>query len=154
MDFILKIAENDEELKQYYSVRKEIFVKEQGIFSDQDQDEHDACALHIIGVERTSGKIVGVVRCYPLGNGDWMGGRLAVLPDYRRGLGTLLVRKAMEEVHKRGCRNFYAHIQEQNVTFFQRLGWTLGSGKMILGGVLHYDMQVIFDNHQEIRLEG
>lgn len=142
--FILKVAESEDELRQYNSVRREIFVHEQGIFKEEDIDEHDSIALPIIGLDTSSDRVVGVVRCYLLENQDWMGGRLAVLPAFRGRLGVLLVRKAMEEVESRGCRNFYAHIQEQNVKFFQRLGWSLTGESSIFSGVVHHDMQVVF----------
>jgi putative N-acetyltransferase (TIGR04045 family) len=142
--FVVKIAETDDELEQYYGIRREVFVQEQGIFDESDEDDHDEESIPIIGVDAVSGKVVGVVRCYPIGNGEWIGGRLAVLPGFRKGLGARLVRRAMVEVRNRGCRNFYAQIQEQNVKFFQRLGWSLSGGKSIFSGVVHYDMQVVF----------
>ncbi|MDR3602383.1 MAG: GNAT family N-acetyltransferase [Desulfosporosinus sp.] len=142
--FVLKVSESEDELRQYNSVRREVFVHEQGIFDEEDVDEHDAIALPIIGLDTDSERVVGAVRCYPLGNGDWMGGRLAVLPAFRGRLGVLLVRKAMEEVERRGCRNFYAHIQEQNVKFFQRLGWSLTGESSVFRDVVHYDMKVVF----------
>jgi len=146
--FMLKIAESEDELRQYNSVRREIFVNEQGIFEGEDRDEHDSVALPIIGLDAASEQVVGVVRCYPLENGDWMGGRLAVLPTFRGRLGALLVRKAMEEVQIRGCHNFYAHIQEQNVKFFQRLGWTLTGESSVFSNVVHYDMHVVFEHRE------
>lgn len=146
--FMLKIAESEDELRQYNSVRREIFVNEQGIFEGEDRDEHDPVALPIIGLDTASKQVVGVVRCYPLGNGDWMGGRLAVLPAFRGRLGALLVRKAMEEVQSRGCHIFYAHIQEQNVKFFQRLGWTLTGESSVFSNVVHYDMHVVFEHRE------
>lgn len=142
--FVLKVAESEDELRQYKSVRREVFVHEQGIFDEEDIDEHDTVALPIVGLDSASEQVVGVVRCYPLGNGDWMGGRLAVLPAFRGKLGALLVRKAMEEVQSRGCHNFYAHIQEQNVKFFIRLGWSLTGKSSVFSDVVHYDMQVVF----------
>lgn len=144
--FLLKIAESEDELRQYKSVRKEVFVHEQAMFDEEDVDEHDSEALPIIGLETESQRVVGVVRCYPLENGGWVGGRLAVLSDYRGRLGALLVKRAMEEVRNRGCRNFYAHVQEQNVKFFQRLGWSLTGESSVLSNVIHYKMIVVFDN--------
>jgi radical SAM protein (TIGR04043 family)/putative N-acetyltransferase (TIGR04045 family) len=142
-EFKVKVAENEDELRQYKFVRREVFVREQGIFDEDDNDEHDSESIPIIGIDTVSGKVVGTVRCYPLGNGDWVGGRLAVLPDFRRGIGISLVRKAMAEVKSRGCHNFYANIQEQNVRLFQRLGWSLTGENCVLSNVVHYKMQVV-----------
>lgn len=141
----LKIAESEEEIKEYREVRRAVFVNEQGIFDGEDSDEYDPIAVPIIAVEAESGKVAGVVRCYPVENGDWIGGRLAVLPEFRGRLGALLVRKAMEEVQSRGCRTFYARIQEQNVKFFERLGWSLTGDSSVFSNITHYDMKVIFE---------
>ncbi|AFL99222.1 MULTISPECIES: MSMEG_0567/Sll0786 family nitrogen starvation N-acetyltransferase [Desulfitobacterium] len=140
----LKVAESREEIKQYEEVRRAVFVNEQGIFNEDDSDDYDTIAVPIIAVEAESGRVAGVVRCYPIENGDWVGGRLAVLPEFRGRLGALLVRKAMEEVQGRGCRIFYAHIQEQNVKFFERLGWSLTGKSSVFSNVVHYDMKVVF----------
>ena len=37
--------------------------------------------------------------------------------------GALLVKEAMKRVKKKGCTRFTAHIQENNVSFFKKLGW-------------------------------
>ncbi|SHN86993.1 MSMEG_0567/Sll0786 family nitrogen starvation N-acetyltransferase [Desulfitobacterium chlororespirans] len=144
----LKIAESAEEIKQYEEVRRAVFVNEQGIFNGDDSDDYDTIAVPIIAVETESGRVAGVVRCYPIENGDWVGGRLAVLPEFRGRLGALLVRKAMEEVQGRGCRTFYAHIQEQNVKFFERLGWSLTGRSSVFCNVVHYDMKVVFEHRE------
>ena len=38
--------------------------------------------------------------------------------------GRFLVMEAMKRVKKMGCREFFARIQEENVPFFRKLGWT------------------------------
>ncbi|MDD4802435.1 MAG: MSMEG_0568 family radical SAM protein [Syntrophomonas sp.] len=142
--FIIKVAESEDELRQYKFVRREVFVREQGIFDEDDIDEHDLYSIPIIGIDSASKRVVGVVRCYPLGNGDWIGGRLAVLPGFRSGIGASLVRRAVEEVRNRGCRYFYAQIQKQNVRFFRRLGWSLTGKESVIRNVVHYEMQMVF----------
>jgi putative N-acetyltransferase (TIGR04045 family) len=38
-------------------------------------------------------------------------------------LGTGLIRLAVGSAHARGCREFMAHVQMQNVPLFERLNW-------------------------------
>ena len=123
-EYEFKIIEVDDELKDYYKIRSEIFVKEQNIFEESDLDEYDKDAIHIAAVENSTGKMVGAVRCYNPEGDTWVGGRLSAAPGFRNGrVGYNLVRFAVQTVKARGCTKFLAYVQPQNVKFFQRLNW-------------------------------
>lgn len=116
------------EREKAFSIRNAIFVKEQKIFKDTDADENDQKGIHLVA--KQEGSVIGTVRVHPsgTGNGDWIGGRLAVKKGFRAsGAGELLVRAAVALVKRKGCNRFTAHIQEKNIHFFKQLGWT-GTG--------------------------
>ena len=108
-----------------YAIRHEVFVKEQKLFEETDVDDKDAIGTLLVAKKRSA--IIGTVRVYPAGvteNGHWIGGRLAVRQGHRASMaGALLVKEAMKRVKKKGCTRFTAHIQENNVSFFKKLGW-------------------------------
>jgi putative N-acetyltransferase (TIGR04045 family) len=143
--YVLKVAETEEELQQYFAVRAATFVAEQGIFRESDVDEHDAAAIPIVAQELATGRIVGAVRCYQLNHGEWIGGRLAVIPAFRGILGPALIRKAVEIVCERGCQRFIAYIQKQNVRLFQRLGWRRTGETVLYSGNVHLVMEANLD---------
>lgn len=121
-----KVAASTAEIQGHFAVRRAVFVEEQGLFAGSDVDEHDAHALALVALHTGNGAVVGAVRCYTTGNDVWYGGRLAVLPSYRReaaAIGANLCRLAEATVIAHGCQLFLAYIQTQNVRFFQRLGW-------------------------------
>ena len=128
-------AETEEEHMMAFRIRETVFVHEQKIFKVTDLDENDAKSIHL--VVKHQGNIIGTVRVYPAGtgNGDWIGGRLAVQKEFRAsGAGELLVREAVETVKKQGCNHFTANIQKKNVSFFKQLGWkTIGTPEDHLG---------------------
>lgn len=133
---ICKIAETEAERAGHFAVRRAIFVEEQGMFAGTDVDDHDEHAIAIVAVVVETGAVIGAVRVYPAGSGTWYGGRLAVLPAYRRrsaSIGANLCRLAEATVIAHGCREFLAYIQIQNVRFFERLGW-----RAVGQPVLHY----------------
>lgn len=103
------------------AVRHEVFVREQKIFAETDRDKWDGASLHL--ALRRGRDVVGTVRLTPLDGRTWLGSRLAILPAWRGALGSLLVRRAVEEVERRGARRFLAFVQLSRVRFFQRLGW-------------------------------
>ena len=117
-------ARTADERAQAFEIRKAVFVQEQKLFKDTDVDENDKNGIHLVA--RQGNSIIGTVRVYPAetGNGDWIGGRLAVKQGFRTsGAGELLVREAVAVVKKQGCNHFTAHIQKKNIAFFEQLGW-------------------------------
>src|SRR5215831_4048350 len=125
-EIVCKIAESAAERAGHFALRRAIFVDEQGLFAGSDVDEHDVDAIPLVAIDTRTGAVVGAVRCYPAGDGVWYGGRLAVLPAYRRhaaSIGANLCRLAESTVIARGCWKFLAYIQIQNVRFFQCLDW-------------------------------
>jgi putative N-acetyltransferase (TIGR04045 family) len=109
---------------EHHRIRHEVFVTEQGLFPDSDVDAHDARTdtVHVLGLY--SGRPAGTVRLYPTGPDEWLGDRLAVLPEYRTaGLGAPLVRFAVATAGAHGGRLMRAHVQVGNERFFHRLGW-------------------------------
>jgi putative N-acetyltransferase (TIGR04045 family) len=146
-EFILKIAETEKELEEYFRLRQEVFVEEQKIFSETDIDEYDKEAIHIVAIERSTGKIVGGVRCYRKEGDTWFGSRLSANPSYRNGkVGSNLVRFAVKTVKSRGCKKFLAYIQPQNVRFFERLGWKMIGEPVIYHGFPHQLMEADLDS--------
>jgi putative N-acetyltransferase (TIGR04045 family) len=146
--YIIKIAESEDELKEYFRIRNEVFVREQRIFPETDVDEYDRNSIHIIAVESSSSDVVGVVRCYSKDGNTWFGGRLGALPDYRNGrVGSRLVRFAVSTAKSKGCKKFLAYIQPNNVRFFQRLDWEKIGEPIIYHGIPHQLMEANLDSY-------
>ncbi len=129
------VARGASDLAIHYQIRREVFVHEQGFFTDDDRDERDEdpSTLHAVGL--CGSDAAGTVRLYPLGEGVWKGDRLAVLPAYRRcNVGGPLVRFAVATAGDLGGHRMIANVQAQNVRFFARLGWApLGDPATYLG---------------------
>ncbi len=129
---------NDREKELALSIRKQVFVKEQKLFNDTDEDQFDDNAIHLVA--EMDGEIVGTVRLYNEKEDIWIGGRLAVLTQHRGRVGSRLVKRAVIEAEQQGARLFKAQVQSQNERFFQRLGWKTVGEKQIICGYEHMDM--------------
>jgi radical SAM protein (TIGR04043 family)/putative N-acetyltransferase (TIGR04045 family) len=116
-------AQGQQDLDRVFEIRRQVFVGEQKIVQASDRDAEDLKSTHLVA--RLKDRVIGTVRVFAAGsNGHWVGGRLAVEKEHRRGgAGELLVREAVRYVKKQGCSHFTAHIQAENVPFFLRLGW-------------------------------
>jgi putative N-acetyltransferase (TIGR04045 family) len=123
-------AERPAEIAAYRRLRRDVFVREQGLFEGSDLDARDADARTIVLVARTAdGTVIGGVRLGPVDDdpdiGWWQGGRLVVAPSARgvRNVGAALVRAACARAESEGVLRFEAHVQARNEVFFSRLGW-------------------------------
>ncbi|MDJ0784938.1 MAG: MSMEG_0568 family radical SAM protein [Desulfosarcinaceae bacterium] len=147
VDITCHSARSDQERAAAFAIRQMVFVEEQGIFKGTDRDERDPFSIHIVA--RQGEEIVGTVRVFrnPQGsNGHWVGSRLAVHPEHRAfRVASTLVKEAMKRVKKSGCNVFTAHIQEQNIRFFKKLGWTPIGKPDTYHGYPHQQMQADLD---------
>ena len=162
LDF--SFAEEPWELQEYWALRKKIFCEEQGIFQDIDKDSFDAEAIPIIASCACMGmqdQITGIVRIDERAPGVWFGSRLGVAEDYRTisrfkayhlfpmdrsihpftiSVGASLIFKAVSTANALGCKSFFANVQQQNVSFFERLHWK-SLGTLELHGQIHHRME-------------
>jgi putative N-acetyltransferase (TIGR04045 family) len=128
-----------------FSLRREVFCAEQGIFKIDDRDDIDEQAIHLAASTCMFGHcddIIGTVRIHQPEPGLWWGSRLAVAKPFRRigGLGPALIRLAVGTAKFHGAKIFLAHVQAQNRQLFESLDWQVQDSK-ILHGVPHYLMQ-------------
>jgi len=125
----------------HHAIRHAVFVAEQGLFDGSDLDAHDARddVVHVLATHQ--GRPAGTVRLYPVGPGEWLGDRLAVLPEFRAAaIGGPLVRFAVETAGARDGRRMHAHVQVANERFFHRLGWSTAGGIETYVGTPHVPM--------------
>ncbi len=169
LDFIdINIPSNQNQLDAYYKTRQDIFCLEQELFKESDFDEYDHKAIPIIAVNHYLGapdEVVGVVRIYEEAKGEWFGGRLGVIKDYRafskficpnlfkeRDVSALyqmsiaagLIYRAVSLANYLGCQKFSAHVQQQNVKLFKRLHWNV-VGELEQQGIKHFLMEAELD---------
>ena len=132
------------DLDGHFSVRHEVFVREQRLFevNDLDDRDDDPTTVHLVG--DAGGRVVGAVRIYPLdGAGLWQGDRLSVLREHRAShVGVDLVQLAVRTAAARGGTAMEAHIQMANVRFFEFLGWQVHGPAEIYVGTPHQPMLI------------
>jgi putative N-acetyltransferase (TIGR04045 family) len=140
-----EVARERWQVDAYYRLRRDIFEREQGLFTDSDVDEHDAHALPIVAVSHVAGmphEVIGVVRIYRSEGSTWYGGRLGVAHDYRRvgAVGGALIYTAVSTAHAHGCTRFLATVQARNVRYFEHYAFRPLS-ELSLRGQPHQLMQ-------------
>ena len=129
---------NEEELKIAFAIRKDIFVKEQGVPLDDEFDQYD----------KLNGDCQHILVHYneqPVGTGrirfvDEVGKleRICILESFRKfGLGKNII-KALEEIAKeQGASKVKLHGQTPAEGFYKKLGYRTSSDVFIEDGIPH-----------------
>jgi predicted GNAT family N-acyltransferase len=109
------------ELAKAYTIRKRVFVREQGVPEEIEIDRDDKRAIHFLALE--SGKAIGTARVV-MRRGSAKIGRMAVLKAYRgRGIGTKLLKRAIVMAKKQGAQQIYLHAQVPVIGFYQAMAF-------------------------------
>ena len=128
----------DEQL--IHSIRKTVFVQEQGVPADLEWDGKDQECTHVlaellIGAKRDA---VGTGRLMP----DGKIGRMAVLSKYRgKGIGGEILTALVEAAKSRGLHEVYLHAQSHAMAFYQRFDFVVEGDEFQEAGIPHLKMR-------------
>jgi predicted GNAT family N-acyltransferase len=119
------------------SVRRRVFIDEQGIPESEEWDDTDPVARHVLAI---AGKrdVVGTGRLEPTGKI----GRVAVLPQYRgTGVGSAIMGHLVNQATELGLTQVYLHAQVTAVGFYERLGFRAEGPEFDEVGIPHRRMR-------------
>ena len=110
-------AASRDEIRKAFAIRMRVFVREQGVPAEIELDRDDGKAIHFLALN--SGKAVGTARIV-IRRGRAKIGRMAVLKSYRgMGVGSMLLKRAIETAKKRRARTIYLHAQVAVMDFYE-----------------------------------
>jgi len=121
-------------------LRREVFVEEQNVPEQEEVDEYDASAIHLLAFEDDTP--VGTARIVINGNVGKIG-RVCVLKSQRgTGLGADLINAALEQMRELpDVVTARLGAQTQALVFYKRLGFTVFGSEYIDAGIPHFDME-------------
>ncbi|MFC7686398.1 GNAT family N-acetyltransferase [Ureibacillus sp. GCM10028918] len=134
----VKRITNDEELNMAFAIRKEVFVKEQGVPLEDEFDQFDnldGLCEHILVHYNEQPVGTGRIR-FVEGIGKLE--RICILIPYRKfGLGKIII-KALEEIAvERGASQVKLHGQTHAEGFYKNLGYQTKSDVFMEDGIPH-----------------
>lgn len=138
-DFRVLRADWAREQSRLSSVRRSVFIEEQGVPEALEWDAADADAntVHLLAVDRW-GRAMGCARLLP----DGHIGRMAVLQRWRgRGVGRALLAAILNEAQARGHNVVKLSAQTHAVGFYAHAKFTLAGEVYQEAGIAHVAMQ-------------
>ncbi len=121
-------------------LRTEVFVDEQRIPKELEQDAEDATAVHAVAINRL-GRAVATGRFIPAAPGVAQVGRLAVNRVLRGGqIGRQVLQALTAAARARGDREVLLHAQRSAEGFYERLGYQRRGEPFDEAGIAHVEM--------------
>ncbi len=131
------------ELKDHaLPLRMEVFVHEQGVPADMEQDADDDTSQHIV-LKNALEQTVATARLLPAVNGVSRIGRMAVDRQLRgHGLGSILLNTLIHEAKQRGDAQIRLHAQRPAQSFYAKHGFKTVGETFIEAGIEHVEMML------------
>jgi YbgC/YbaW family acyl-CoA thioester hydrolase len=122
------------------SVRTRVFVDEQGIPADMEQDDADQTALHVVAYNGL-GQAVATGRLLQVAPGTGQVGRMAVVRVLRGArLGHALLQALLDAARLRGDTQLLLHAQRSAEGFYQRAGFKVQGEPFTEAGIEQISM--------------
>lgn len=129
----------DPQLRDALAVREAVFVQEQGVPIEEEIDDYDGVAWHVLA--RVDDAPVATARLVSLDADRVKIGRVATLPDYRgQGIATKLVKLLMEFARREGFGEAILDSQLAAMPVYEKLGFAPIGEVFLDAGILHRRM--------------
>lgn len=137
-DFSVEPASWSADEAELHALRHEIFVVEQGVPEEEEIDEFDAGAAHVIARD-AQGHAIGTGRLIAPGRI----GRMAVLREWRgRGVGEAILRSLLERARERHLATVEIHAQSHALAFYEKAGFVAFGEPFDECGIMHRHMRI------------
>lgn len=132
-------AATEQQLKDVFAVRQEVFVREQGVPQDEEYDEHDSTASHVILYDGDTP--IGAGRTRAVDNEIGKMERVCVLAPHRgSGAGKLIMAELEAAAKRKGLQKAKLHAQTHAEGFYKHLGYETVSDVFLEAGIPHVVM--------------
>lgn len=136
----LKLASTEHEREDAFTVRKAVFIEEQGVPVHIELDELDEEAVHFIAYDGNQPIAAGRIR--DIGDGVGKVERVCVLPTYRgRHLGQKMMVMLEDHARDAGLSKIRLNAQNHAVPFYEKIGYIVTSPEFMDAGIPHRVME-------------
>ena len=139
-DLVVKLVETEEERRAAFEIRLKVFVQEQGVPVDEEMDDYDATATHVIA--SLGKKAVGTGRVVYQETGEARIGRMAVEESRRRrGIGGRMLSTLEQAAKERGMAEAVLNAQTYAKHFYAAHGYVEDGDVLLEVGIEHVQMR-------------
>lgn len=134
----IKIVETKQEREQAYRVRTVVFVEEQHVPPEEELDQYDEEAIHIIG--HVENRPVAASRLRFVDSYGKLERICVLASDRGKSYGKMIIQQMETEIKNNGFDKAKLNAQTHAEAFYERLGYETISGEFIDAGIPHVTM--------------
>ncbi|QLD87167.1 GNAT family N-acetyltransferase [Natronomonas halophila] len=133
-------VDSEAEMADALTVRREVFIEEQGVPEDLEIDGKDEEAIHFVAY--SGGDAVGAARLREHDEAAAKVERVAVVEDEREtGLGRAIMDTVEDAARAEGYESVLLHAQAPVIGFYETLGYEITSDEFEEAGIPHREMR-------------
>ena len=134
----IKQTSNEQELQDAFYVRKQVFVEEQQVPLEEEIDQYEDKAVHVVLYDAQ--QPVGAGR-FRIVDGYGKVERICVMPSHRKSGAGKIIMMEMEHIARQHSMNkLKLNAQTHAEGFYQKLGYETVSGEFLDAGIPHVTM--------------
>lgn len=138
--FDVKLVTTDEDRERAFALRKEVFVKEQGVPLNLELDEHDETAIHFL--VNDGNDTIATARLREIEPKVGKVERVCVLNSYRgKRLGVLIMETVERYASEINYQKLKLNAQAYAVPFYEKLEYVVTSPEFMDAGIPHRAME-------------
>lgn len=138
---IHKFLRGTDDLTDAFTIRKKVFIEEQGVPEEIELDSIDQTSEHIVIYDED--RPIGTGRLLEE-DGLTLIGRVAVLKDDRsQKIGSIVVNQLRAKAFENGATEVHLHAQRAVQGFYEKLGFEAYGEEFEEAGILHISMKAI-----------
>jgi putative N-acetyltransferase (TIGR04045 family) len=133
----IRWARGPEDVRGAFAVRERVFCEEQGVPREQELDERDADALHLVALDPEGRRVIGTLRLLVDADRAKVG-RVAVEREWRRrGIAAQMLELALSRARELGCVRVRLAAQLAATSVYRRAGFAVESEPFEEAGIQH-----------------
>ena len=131
----IRIADWENDKKTLATIRRLVFIEEQGVPEDMEWDEFDISSTHFLVT--CNGKNIASARLKP----DGQIGRMAVLAEHRnQGIGSKLLQFILAQAAEQKLTKIRLHAQLEAIPFYEKQGFIASGDIFYEANIPHREM--------------
>jgi predicted GNAT family N-acyltransferase len=136
-EIAIRWAAGADDIHGALALRELVFCEEQGVPREEELDDRDEGALHVVALERRSGAVIGTLRLLLEADGAKIG-RVAVAREWRRrGVALRMLELALVAARAKRAERVRLAAQLDAVALYEKVGFAVESDTFEEAGIQH-----------------